>query len=158
MEILIFFPLLSSNLSIVAIFNIPAILGLVFSLLYTKVYSFSFQKRLKMLLKVGIAKSFGGILLAAYMGLKFTSLKYEHSNKEAFDLYVAFKQIAFAFALSALVDIFYGTFAWVIIKKTREIIRELKEKQVREYGHRLLKYGESSNRSSPLTSPKVRNL
>ena len=111
-----------------------------------------------MLLKVGIAKSFGGILLAAYMGLKFTSLKYEHSNKEAFDLYVAFKQIAFAFALSALVDIFYGTFAWVIIKKTREIIRELKEKQVREYGHRLLKYGESSNRSSPLTSPKVRNL
>ncbi len=159
MEILIFFPLLSSNVAIVSVFNIPAVLGLACALIDTKIESFSFQKRLKTFLKVGIAKAFGGILLACYMGLKYSSMRLEHAGGEAFDLYATFKQVAFAFAISALVDVFYSLLAWIIIRKTREILKEMKDKRIREYGHKVLKYGEtSSRRSSPRTSPKVRNL
>lgn len=153
-----FFSLSNSYLLVVTLFNMPAILGLALCLASTKSGSITFQKKLKTLLKVGIAKAFGGVLLACFMGLKYSSMKSVHAEAEGFDLYAGLKQIAFAFALSAIIDIFYSVIAWMIIKKTRTMIQVVKSLQIKELRQKVLKYGENSNRSTPRTSPKVRTL
>ena len=117
-------PLMRTFLFIVALFNIPAVLALMACTLQNKMLNPSIQKTTKITLKIGIAKAVGGVLLALYMGLKYASMMGvpENNNKAAMRLGAIY------LAISALVDIAYSLFAFKVIKRTKHMIKILKNK------------------------------
>jgi len=83
------------------------------------------QKTAKVLLKIGIAKAVGGVLLGMYIGLKYAYMLQEtgSSSKSAMKLCVIY------LGGSALVDILYSILAFTMIKKTKSIARILRRKK-----------------------------
>jgi len=126
LETLIMIPLLKTFLFIVGIFNLPAILALMMCTIQPAVSNRQMQKKAKLLLKVGIAKAIGGVLLAIYIGLKYAYMLQESgfSSKAAMELCVIY------LGGSALVDILYSILAYRAIKQTRTIVRILRKRSV----------------------------
>jgi len=119
-------PLMRTFLFIVGIFNIPAILALLACTFEYKMLNCNMQKTTKILLKVGIAKAIGGVLLAIYIGLKYAYMfnDLENNNSRA-----VMKFCAIYLGGSALVDILYSLFAFMAIKRTKDIIKILRWKR-----------------------------
>ena len=115
-------------LFIVALFNIPAILALMTCTLQNKMLNSGIQKTTKITLKIGIAKAVGGIMLALYMGLKYATMMSvpENNNKAAMRLGAIY------LAISAVFDIVYSLFAFKVIKRTKHIIKILKNDKSRK--------------------------
>lgn len=110
------------------LFNIPAILALLLCVFKRNLSNYQAQKKIKLLLKIGVAKAVGGVCLALYMGLKYaympsTSAVYGHYGHSYM------KMCALYFAASALVDIFYAYLAKDILQITKQIGSLLKEKK-----------------------------
>lgn len=112
-------------LIIVGLFNLPAIFALLMCISETSLFSHQMQKTAKVLLKVGIAKAVGGVLLALYISLKFAYILPENgaSSKAAMKLCVV------RLGESALVDVIYSFLAFIIIKKTKQIARIVRKKR-----------------------------
>lgn len=114
-----------------SLFNIPAILALLLCMNKRNLHDYQAQKKIKLLLKIGMAKAVGGVLLAVYMGLKYAcmpslsgiNVNYQHNNQDYLKL------CALYFAASALIDIFYSFLAKDAIKYTKDIIIALKGKK-----------------------------
>jgi len=127
LETLIMIPLMRTFLFIVIMFNLPAIGALVACTFQRKTLDCQMQKTTKVLLKVGIAKAIGGVLLALYMGLKyFLLVNNAQSNNKA-----AMKLCAIYLGASALVDVMYSIIALMAIKKTKNIIKVLRRRTSR---------------------------
>jgi len=127
------------------LFNTPAVLALILCLQKGKLCDYKTQKNIKFLLKIGIAKAIGGVLLAVFMGLKFAyspSASGIHSGIGS-SQGSYFKMAAVSFATSAIIDIFYSLIAKDIISNTKQIVSHLKEKKSR------------SQRSSRAGSPRL---
>jgi hypothetical protein len=126
LQTLIMIPMIRSFLFIVGIFNIPALLALVACTLENKLLNYQVQKTIKILLKVGIAKAVGGVLLALYIGLKYAymSNEMEHHNSRA-----VMRFCAIYLGGSALVDVLYSLFAFAAIARTKDIIKILRRER-----------------------------
>jgi hypothetical protein len=124
LEGLIIIPLLQSFLFVVAVFNIPAVLALLVCMLHPQKVSFQVQKTTKFLLKIGVAKAVGGILLAILAALKYMTIQ----NTSDSNMKTLMSFCIIYLGGSALVDVIYSTFAFMTIKKTKKIIRILKRK------------------------------
>ena len=124
LEGLIIIPLLQSFLFVVAVFNFPAVLALIVCTLHPQKVGFEVQKTTKFLLKIGIAKAVGGILLALLAALKYLTIQNTSDNnmKALMSLCIIY------LGGSAFVDVIYSTFAFMTIKKTKKIIRILRRK------------------------------
>lgn len=124
LEGLIIIPLLQSFLFVVAVFNLPAVLALLACMLHPQKVSFQVQKTTKFLLKIGVAKAVGGILLAVLAALKYMTIQNTSDNnmKALMSLCIIY------LGGSALVDVIYSTFAFMTIKKTKKILRILRRK------------------------------
>ena len=129
-QLLTFFAIMRP-FSFLCVFNVPAALALLLCLHKGSLLNYKAQKRIKLLLKIGIAKTIGGVLLAIYMGLKYAcmpssagfNVHYGHNREDYMKL------CAIYFTASALVDILYSFIAKDIIKNTKEILTNLKEKK-----------------------------
>jgi len=127
------------------LFNTPAVLALILCLQKGKLCDYKTQKNIKFLLKIGIAKAIGGVLLAIFMGLKYA---YSPSTS---GIYTGLgstqgsylKMCVVSFTTSAIIDIFYSLLAKDIISNTKQIVSHLKEKKPR------------SQRSSRAGSPRL---
>lgn len=106
---------------IVGVFNLPAIIAL---LGFALQKSHKPRKCSKVLLKVGIAKAFGGLMLAVYMSIKFFWMLHsaESNTKATIKLYALY------LGASALVDIIYSLVALMILKKSKQIVRVMRRK------------------------------
>jgi len=144
-EILIMIPLMRSFLLIVGIFNVPAIMALVSCAFKRNLLDCQTQKTTKTLLKVGVAKAIGGVLLAVYIGLKYFLILNEtaNGNKAIMKLYAIY------LGGSAVVDILYSMFALMAIKKTKDIINILKRK--RSHSKELHAYTMISSKESSIS-------
>jgi len=116
--------LMRTFLSLVGFFNIPAILALAACTYQPKIFSRQAQRMTKSMLKVGIAKAVGGILLAVFMGLKYVSMwnAVESSQK------ATVKLCAIYLAVGAVVDIIYSIIALMAIKNTKSILKLLRRR------------------------------
>ena len=122
LQALILIPLIRSILFVVAFFNIPAISALIACTFHNKVSSCQAQRTTKFLLKIGVAKTFGGIFLALYVGLKYVFLlKGTDPNTKAM-----IEMCTVYLGGSALVDVLYSILATMAIKRTKKIIKILK--------------------------------
>jgi len=93
-------------------------------MLHPQKVSFQVQKTTKFLLKIGVAKAVGGILLAVLAALKYMTIQNTSDNnmKALMSLCIIY------LGGSALVDVIYSTFAFMTIKKTKKILRILRRK------------------------------
>jgi len=123
-ECLIIIPLLQSFLFVVAVFNLPAVVALIVCTINPQKVGFEVQKTTKFLLKIGIAKAVGGILLALLAALKYLTVQNtsDNSMKALMTLCMIY------LGGSAFVDVIYSTFAFLTLKKTKKIIRILRRK------------------------------
>lgn len=132
LQVFIMIQLMTTFLFVVGVFNIPAILALLACTFQQKLLDRQMQKTAKILLKVGIAKAVGGILLAVYIALKYFCLPNgaSASSKAAMKLYVLY------LGGSAFVDILYSFLAFMAIRKTREIIKIARRHQRHQHHSR----------------------
>lgn len=117
LQVFIMIQLMTTFLFVVGIFNIPAILALLACTFQQKLLDRQMQKTAKILLKVGIAKAVGGILLAVYIALKYFCLSNGAGSKTTMKLYVLY------LGGSAFVDILYSLLAFLAIRRTRDILK-----------------------------------
>jgi len=127
LQVLIIIPLLRSFLFVVAVFNLPAVIALISCIFHKNTLNYQIQRNTKFLLKIGVAKAVGGVLLALFAGLKYYSvLNNANSNMKAvMELCVIY------LGGSAFVDILYSLFAFMAIKRTKNIIKILRNKKSR---------------------------
>jgi len=142
-----------------SLFNIPAIIALLLCMNKRSLYDYKAQKKIKLLLKIGMAKAIGGVSLAIYMGLKYAYMPRANGiqslysqNQEEY-----MKLCAIYFVASALVDIFYSFIAKDIVRSTKQIVVILKEKK-RQRSPRSLRSNsprelKSSEPAIPTTEP-----
>lgn len=123
-ELTILMPLLNSPMFMVALFNIPALLALVLCLSQTRSADLSTQKNIKLLLKIGIAKSLGGVLLAAFMSARFMSFA-GAQDEEQYGVYLYMKKLTSFATMSAIVDMVYAVLAYFLVQYTRVIKKSL---------------------------------
>jgi len=127
------------------LFNTPAVLALILCLQKGKLCDYKAQKKIKFLLKIGIAKAIGGVLLAIFMGLKYayspstSGIQITLGSTQGSYL----KMLVISFTTSAIIDVFYSLIAKDIISNTKQIVAHLKEKKSR------------SQRSSRAGSPRI---
>jgi len=156
LQTLIMIFLMRTFLSIVGFFNIPAILALVACTYQPRIFSRQAQRTTKTMLKVGIAKAIGGILLAVFMGLKYVSIwnAAESSQK------TTVKLCAIYLAVGAVVDILYSVFALMAIKNTKSILKLLRrrssQKKVETQSYDITEVSEDSLSSSSSCSEMSR--
>lgn len=112
----------------IAIFNIPAIIALLLCLSQTRTASLETQKNIKLCLKVGIAKSLGGVLLAAFMIARFASFG-DVQDEEQYGVSVFMKRLVSYVTMAAIVDIIYSIAAYFLIKSTRAIKKAIVKSQ-----------------------------
>ena len=150
LEGLIIIPLLQSFLFVVAVFNIPAVLALLVCMLHPQKFGFQVQKTTKFLLKIGVAKAVGGILLAILAALKYLTIQ----NTSDSNMKTLMSFCIIYLGGSALVDVVYSTFAFMTIKKTKKIIRILRRKtrRVKAEPFELVASSRSSEASSSDTA------
>jgi len=116
------------------LFNAPAILALILCLDYKRLFDYGAQKQVKVLLKIGLAKAVGGVILALYMGLKYACMPSKIGSQSSigpFSQEGYIKIYAIHFATSALIDFVHSLVAKDIIKNTKLIISQLKVKKSR---------------------------
>jgi len=130
---------------VVGLFNIPVLGGLILCLEESKVEDYRMQKLIKLLLRVGIAKAFGGVLLALFMGLRYASLPPNLVHEDQL-MNTTIKSYAVSFVGSAIVDVIYSISAVRLIKQTKAITSLLKEKE---------KERKKSERKSSKSPPKL---
>jgi len=138
LQVAIITPLIGTSVAAIAIFNVPTLIATLGCFFTPKFIGLNAQKAIKILLKVSIAKTFGSILLAAYIGLKFFSGSSQLVNMRLCAIY---------FGVSAMVDIVSSLIAYLAIKKTRSIIRILR-REVKKSQKSLLDSLSSSVESS----------
>lgn len=126
LKLLIMLPLMRSFLFIVGIFNLPAIIALFISLLKPKYFTHEIQKTAKICLRIGMAKAVGGLLLACYMVFEYVYvLRDLKGNIDVFRNYLVY------LGGSSLIDIVYSILAIFAVKKTKDIIKIMKKKNIR---------------------------
>jgi hypothetical protein len=145
-------PLMRTYMFILGIFNIPAILALVACTFESKLVNYRAQKTVKMLLKVGIAKAVGGILLAIYIGLKYAVMINDMNNHSS---RAVMKSCAIYLGGSALVDILYSLLAFMVIEKTKSIIKILRRERSKRRNSVKYSRRSSSEESSPSSVSSV---
>lgn len=156
-------PLFNSPLFMVALFNVPAIFALVLCISQTRSSDLSTQKNIKLLLKIGIAKSLGGVLLAAFMYARFMSFA-SAQDEEQYGVYFYMKKLTHFATMSAIVDLIYAVLAYFLVQYTRIIKKSLitpKTQKVDFSKEKITLNLENitvSPRSSPKTSPRSRDL
>lgn len=120
LQVFIISQLIQTHLAAFISFNVPLVAAALGCLISPKLISGTIQKIIKILLKVSIAKAFGSILLAVYIGLKCFSGSSQSANMRLCAIY---------FGTSATVDIVSSLAAYFAIKKTRTIIRVLRREE-----------------------------
>jgi len=132
-QLLTFAIIIRTSLFIVGIFNLPAIVALIACTFHYKIFNCQTQRAVKILLKIGVAKTVGGILLAVYMGLKYACIL----NNPETNSKMIIKYWAIYLGGSAIVDILYTLLAFLLIKKTRHIIKILRRESGSTLGIKL---------------------
>lgn len=107
-------PLFNSPLFMVAIFNIPAIAALLLCLINSKPADVHSQKTIKLGLKIGMAKSLGGVLLALFLFARFASMG-EYYDEESYATTLFMKKIVSYVSMAAIVDVIYSIIAYFLL-------------------------------------------
>jgi len=107
--------------TIISLLNLPSIIALAMCV-FPQTPNLRFQKEIKNLLRVGIAKSIGGVLLVLYIGFKHIKM-YNTTNHKNRTLIM---ESIIYFILSTFVDVLFSFIAILAIKRTRAIIKILK--------------------------------
>jgi len=138
---------------IVGLFNLPSMGGLVLSLNKSHAESLGIQKKIKLLLKIGVAKSFGGLFVAIFMGLRYLSLDQSKPQEEK----QMYRNYAVLLGYSAIVDVVYSLLSSKLIKRTRAMCYLIKKSKYRTQKKLLEQQSSipSSTRSSKKSSPKM---
>jgi len=124
-QALIIIPMARTFLFIISIFNIPAIIALIACTLQNKAASFQTQRTTKFLLKIGVAKTIGSLLLVIYAGVKYASITQGYDS----NLKMMIQVCLIYLGGSALGDILYSVLAFMAIAKTKSIMKILKNKK-----------------------------
>ena len=109
------------SIFLTSLLNLPSIIALAMCV-FPQTPNLRFQKEIKNLLRVGIAKSIGGVLLVLYIGFKHIKM-YNTTNHKNRTLIM---ESIIYFILSTFVDVLFSFIAILAIKRTRAIIKILK--------------------------------